>query len=301
MPPSDTDSVERCKTAIGAQLVPVLRQSEGLRVDTEDWVSEETPVALEFNGVAHAVMLATPCDLEDFALGFGLSEGIFAGTADLFDCEVNTTSHGITVSMTVSSQCFAQLKDRRRTLAGRTGCGICGIESLQQVLRPLSLNTATFQVDGDAVSSAMRALGDRQCLNALTGSMHAAAWCSLSGAVQVVREDVGRHNALDKLLGALAIARTPMQDGFIAVTSRASIEMVQKTASSGAAMLCAISAPTQLAVETAHAAGVTLVGLVRHDDLVIYTHSRRIALSFSNDREREVDCTAITSAHSEVL
>lgn len=262
----------------GARVASVVRWREGARSEADDWLTEEVPVALEFNGISHAVMLATPADLEDFALGFGLSEGIFASAADLYGCDVRTSAQGVTVRLEVSARSFAGLKQRRRTLAGRTGCGVCGTESLDQVLRPVRPVAAGAPVQSRAIADAMRGMHARQHLNQATGSVHAAAWCSADGAVQMLREDVGRHNALDKLIGALAGASIAATDGFIAVTSRASIEMVQKAAVAGVPLLAAVSAPTLLAVETARAAGMGLVGLVRGDDLVVYVGADRIVL-----------------------
>ena len=263
-------------TAEGAQLATVVRWRDGERCEVDDWLTEEVPVALEFNGVSHAVMLATPADLEDFALGFGLSEGILDSAADLYGCEVVHSAHGITVQMEVSSRTFTALRARRRTLAGRTGCGVCGIESLDQVLRAVPVVGAGATVRASAVARAMREMRERQVLCEATGAVHAAAWCARDGSVQVVREDVGRHNALDKLIGARA--RDPSRDGFVAVTSRASVEMVQKAAMTGASLLAAISAPTLLAVRTARAAQMTLVGLARQSNLVVYTHPERLLL-----------------------
>jgi len=262
----------------GARLAPVVRWRDGERHELDDWLTEEVPVALEFNGISHAVMLATPADLEDFALGFGLSEGIFASAADLYGCELDVAPQGITVRMQVSSSSFAGLKQRRRTLAGRTGCGVCGTESLDQVLRPVPTVPAGAPVQASAIARAMHEMRARQRLCQATGAVHAAAWCSADGAVQWLREDVGRHNALDKLIGALARAGTDRRDGFIAVTSRASVEMVQKAAVAGAPLLAAVSAPTLLAVETARTAGMGLVGLVRGDDLVVYANAERVVL-----------------------
>lgn len=262
----------------GARPARVVRWRDGERSEVDDWLTEEVPVAFEFNGISHAVMLATPADLDDFALGFGLAEGIFAGKADLYGCEIHTSSQGITVSMAVSARSFAGLKERRRTLAGRTGCGVCGTESLDQVLRPVPTVSAAASIESSAIAAAMRELHRHQHLNQATGSVHAAAWCSAAGTVLMLREDVGRHNALDKLVGALARSGMSTADGFIAVTSRASVEMVQKAATAGAPLLAAVSAPTVLAVETARAAGMALVGLARRDDLVVYAHAERVVL-----------------------
>ena len=260
----------------GARRACVVRWRDGQRRVVDDWLTEEVPVAFEFNGISHAVMLATPADLEDFALGFGLAEGIFASAADLYDCEVRQSAQGLTVEMQVSARCFAALKERRRTLVGRTGCGVCGTESLDQVLRPVPLIEPATQVHATAIARAMREMRDHQVLCQATGAVHAAAWCSIDGAVQIAREDVGRHNALDKLIGALAKSDLQREPGFIAVTSRASVEMVQKAAVAGAPLLAAVSAPTMLAVETADAAQMALVGLARQGNLVVYTHAERV-------------------------
>lgn len=265
--------------ADGARRASVVRWRDGQRRVVDDWLTEEVPVALEFNGVSHAVMLATPADLEDFALGFGLAEGIFASASDLHDCEVRHSLQGITVAMQVSARCFAALKERRRTLAGRTGCGICGTESLDQVLRPVPVIEPATQIHSTAIARAMREMREHQVLCQATGAVHAAAWCSIDGAVLLAREDVGRHNALDKLIGALARTTLRREPGFIAVTSRASVEMVQKAAVAGAPLLAAVSAPTSLAVETAEAAQMALVGLARQGNLVVYSHAERVVFA----------------------
>lgn len=263
----------------GARRASVVRWRDGERRVVDDWLTEEVPVALEFNGVSHAVMLATPADLEDFALGFGLAEGIFTSAADLHDCEVRHSLQGITVAMQVSARCFAALKERRRTLAGRTGCGVCGTESLDKVLRPVPVIEPATQIHSTAIARAMREMREHQVLCQATGAVHAAAWCSIDGAVQLAREDVGRHNALDKLIGALARTALQHEPGFIAVTSRASVEMVQKAAVAGAPLLAAVSAPTSLAVETADAAQMALVGLARQGNLVVYAHAERVVFA----------------------
>jgi FdhD protein len=263
----------------GARRASVVRWRDGQRRVVDDWLTEEVPVALEFNGVSHAVMLATPADLEDFALGFGLAEGIFASASDLHDCEVRHSPQGITVAMQVSARCFAALRERRRTLAGRTGCGVCGTESLDQVLRPVPVIEPATQIHSTAIARAMREMREHQVLCQATGAVHAAAWCSIDGAVLLAREDVGRHNALDKLIGALARTTLRREPGFIAVTSRASVEMVQKAAVAGAPLLAAVSAPTSLAVETADAAQMALVGLARQGNLVVYSHAERVVFA----------------------
>lgn len=206
-------------------------------------VAEELPVALAYNGISHAVMLATP--------------------ADLLDIEAEETAQGTVLQLRISARCEMRLKERRRNLAGRTGCGLCGTNSLDQVrrsglpaVRPLAAHPA-------ALTRAMQALEQAQHLQALTGGVHAAGWCSLDGGLCLVREDVGRHNALGKLIGAMHRQRFDSADGFIAISSRASFEMVQKTAAASVGLLAAVSAPTGLAVRLVAERGVTLAGFVR--------------------------------------
>ena len=251
-------------------------------------LAEEVPVALVYNGISHAVMLATPADLEDFALGFSLSEGIIDSPDDLLDCETTPSDlsvseslagvpeQGLSLELKVTLRCFMRLKERRRTLAGRTGCGLCGTESLAEAIRPVRREVAPVVVAAAALARAMAEMPAHQALSKATGATHAAAWCGLDGAVRLVREDVGRHNALDKLIGAMALAGVDPADGFIAVTSRASYEMVYKTASAGVGLLAAVSAPTGLAVRTADAAGLVLAGFVRGDRATIYSHPDRV-------------------------
>lgn len=254
----------------GAQLLPVRGVRGGQAFAVDDWVADEVPVALEFNGISHAVMLATPLDLEDFALGFSLSEGILEQAHELYSVEAEPSCLGVTVHLEVSSAAFARLKQRRRSMAGRTGCGLCGTESLAQVSRELPLLARAALLDREAIGRAMSQLQSLQRLQQATGAVHAAAWCSAQGEVKWLREDVGRHNALDKLIGALAISEVDASAGFVAVTSRASFEMVQKTAMAGVPLLAAVSAPTSFAVATARRVGLTLVGFARQQDLVVY-------------------------------
>ncbi len=268
----------------GARQAQVLWLRAGIRSESADWLPEEVPVALEFNGVSHAVMLATPMDQEDFALGFGLSEGIFDRQANLYDCEVDACAEGLTVHLEVSSRSFARLRAMRRTLAGRTGCGVCGTESLAQVLRPLPRVVAGQVIHSTAITRAMDGLRDRQLLGQATGATHAAAWCDGTGDIRLVREDVGRHNALDKLIGALARAGIDAGSGFMAVTSRASVEMVHKTVVARVPLLAAVSAPTLLAVNTAKQAGMCLGGLARQGNLAVYAHPQHLSLSDGTDR-----------------
>jgi FdhD protein len=260
----------------GALLLPVHGVRGGEAYAVQDWVAEEVPVALEFNGISHAVMLATPLDLEDFALGFSLGEGILDAAHELYAVEVAPSDLGITVRLQVSSAAFTRLKQRRRTIAGRTGCGLCGTESLAHVSRELPVLGDAVALERQAIARAMSQFQSLQTLQQATGAVHAAAWCSAEGEVMWLREDVGRHNALDKLIGALASNDVDASAGFIAVTSRASFEMVQKTAMAGVPLLAAVSAPTSFAVATAERARLTLVGFARKDDLAVYSHPERV-------------------------
>lgn len=268
----------------GAHHLPVSGVRAGTAFALNDWVAEEVPVALEYNGISQAVMLATPLDLDDFALGFSLSEGLLQSADELFDIEAENCELGITLHLRVTGSAFARLKDRRRSMSGRTGCGLCGTESLSQVMRALPPLPPGPVLRRSAISRAMAQFQALQTLQQATGAVHAAAWCSADGEVQLLREDVGRHNALDKLIGALARARVDASAGFIAVTSRASFEMVQKAASAGVPLLAAVSAPTSLAVQTAARAGLTLVGFARQQDLVVYTRPERLALDGRPER-----------------
>ncbi|MGE0497335.1 MAG: formate dehydrogenase accessory sulfurtransferase FdhD [Ramlibacter sp.] len=260
----------------GTRSVPVSGQRAGRRFDAQDCVAEEVAVALEYNGVSHAVMLASPVDLEDFALGFSVTEGLVHSAAEVHDMEVIPSAQGMTVQITMASQRFAALKERRRTLAGRTGCGLCGTESLPEAVRqPVPLTTGQ-QFEVKAVVAALQALRARQALHEATGATHAAGWAQADGELVLVREDVGRHNALDKLVGALLRARLPAGEGFIVITSRASYEMVGKTARAGVALLAAVSGVTGLAIDVAQQAGVALAGFARGQDLSLYAHPERI-------------------------
>ncbi len=262
----------------GAAPVAVLRWRGGRRSTLTDLVADEVAIAFEYNGVGHAVMMATPTELDDFALGFSLAEGIIERADELYDCEAEAGRLGITLHLEIAARCYAQLQQRRRNLVGRTGCGLCGAAELAQVCRALPRVPAGAPLRAAALSRAVGALRAQQRLGQATGATHAAAWCDADGEVALLREDVGRHNALDKLIGALARRQQPAAPGFIAVTSRASVEMVQKAAAAGVPLLVAVSAPTRLAIDTAQAAGMALVGLARGDDLVVYCGDERIEL-----------------------
>jgi FdhD protein len=242
-----------------------------------DWLAEEVPVSLVFNGVSHAVMLATPGFLEDFALGFALTEGLLDSRAELYAIDVVEVELGIELRLEASAACAWRLRERRRSLAGRTGCGLCGTEQLVQVRRKLP-TAPLVRVPLRSMAKAQRELRAHQALQQLTGAAHAAAWCDFDGSVRLVREDVGRHNALDKLIGAMVGAGLEPADGFVCITSRASFEMVQKAAAAGIGVLAAVSAPTRLAVDTAVQLGVALAGFVRGDDAVAYAFAERFVL-----------------------
>ncbi len=256
------------------RLRSAVRVSGRMRTASVECVAEEVPVAMVYNGISHAVMLATPADLEDFGTGFSLAEGIVARASEIHDIDTAHHADGIEVRMRVSNRAFEALKARRRSLAGRTGCGLCGVDSLGQVAREVKPVAARPSVDETAIHRAFVALGEGQALHALTGSVHAAAWSRADGTLFAVREDVGRHNALDKLIGAVALAGLDTAQGFAVVTSRASYEMVLKLASVGGGLLAAISAPTGLAIDLAGRTGITLCGFVRDGRMAIYTESR---------------------------
>lgn len=259
--------------------VPVEKWSEDQCSICEDEVAEEVPVALEYNGISHAVMMASPTDLEDFALGFSLSEEILKSPSELYECEVVVGAKGIQVQMQIATERFVSLKGRRRNLAGRTGCGLCGAETLEQAIRQPHVASGTCIFSAAQIYAGMRVMQSRQRLQHHTGATHAAAWMSADGIVDLVREDVGRHNALDKLIGAMAGEGRDFSTGAALITSRASYEMVQKSATMGIGFLAAISAPTSLAIQLAEDANVTLVGFVRKHSHVVYAQSHRLLRS----------------------
>jgi FdhD protein len=242
----------------------------------DEIVAEEVAIALVYNGISHAVMMATPCDLEDFARGFSLTERIVEKPSEIYDIEVEPVGRGIEVHLRIAAQRMAGLQERRRSLAGRTGCGLCGVDSLEAAMRPVAVSQATGTVSRRMIERAMAALPEHQRINRLNGATHAAGWATADGTLLAVREDVGRHNALDKLGGALARAGTAQPGGFVVVTSRCSYEMVQKAAALDAVAIAAVSAPTSLAIETAEQAGIALAAFVREGRLTVYANAQRI-------------------------
>lgn len=242
-----------------------------------DRIATEVPVALTYNRMSHVVMMATPADLEDFALGFSLTEGLIGGVEDLVATRVVPREGGIEVAMTISEAWFDRLSTQRRNMAGRTGCGLCGAETIQQALRYPAPVRLSIRVSHAALQHAIGQLAKHQPLQGETGATHGAAWCSLAGDVLRVREDVGRHNALDKLIGSLFRDGFDPATGFVFVSSRASYEMVYKTAAAGIELIMAVSAPTTLAVDFALRSGVTLVGFARPGRHNVYTFPERLA------------------------
>ncbi len=254
----------------------VRRRRDGALREALDAVAAEVPVALAYNGEPFAVMMATPTDIADFALGFSLSEGLVECAGELQIQSIATHLEGISVALQVPPARAAALAARRRNLQGRSGCGVCGTQSIEAVLRPPPQLPAAAAIGAAALQRALRGLRQRQPLNALTGATHAAAWADRQGRVRLVREDVGRHNALDKVIGAMSQAGIDPADGLAVVTSRASYEMAMKAAQAGIAVLAAMSAPTALAIAVAESARLTLIGFARDDGHAVYTHPQRL-------------------------
>ncbi|HKB83758.1 MAG TPA: formate dehydrogenase accessory sulfurtransferase FdhD [Burkholderiales bacterium] len=255
--------------------VPAVRVDETSARRVVEQIAEEAPIALIYNGAPHVVVMATPANLEDLALGFSLTEGVIGTAAELGGVEIVPEKTGYSIYLSVPPERVAVIERRRRNMTARTGCGVCGAETIEQAMRDVPNVTAPKvagfrRVTRQAMASAMKQMPVLQTLNAATGATHAAAWASLDGQLQLVREDVGRHNALDKLIGALAAGGMDTAQGFAVITSRASYEMVQKAAMAGIGLLAAVSAPTALAVRIAREAGVTLAGFVRGERCMVY-------------------------------
>lgn len=257
---------------------PVDRWRHGRCTREDDFVAEEVPVAMIYNGVSFAVMMATPHDLTDFALGFSLSEGLIGQPTQLLGVECRSLLEGIEVAIQVADDAHgAHLAQQPgRLLPGRSGCGICGTRELEQAIKHTPVVGAGTRITRAALERALAELQTMQPMNAATGAVHAAAWADPHGQIVLVREDVGRHNALDKLIGAMHYAGMDPGTGFALITSRASYEMVTKAASTGITLLAAISAPTALAIELARSAGLTLIGFARPGTHNVYTHPHRL-------------------------
>jgi FdhD protein len=253
-------------------------------------VPEETAVAFTYNRCSHAVMMATPADFEDFAVGLSLTEGIIDNVEDVSGLEIVSSEFGVELRMWIPETRMRPYSTRRRQLAGPTGCGLCGIESLNEASRPARPVAGGVHLSPEAISVAMAALAPAQMLNHETRAVHAAAFWQPGKGIVAVREDVGRHNALDKLVGSLARRQIDGACGIVLLTSRVSVELVQKTAILGASILVAVSAPTALAVRSAQACGMTLVAIAREQDFEIFSHPERIG-------GRDDEPAAVRSSH----
>jgi FdhD protein len=293
MPPASAvltlapSSTQERKVRCRSEIITCFRLHDNTVVPRDTAIAAEVPVALAFNGVSHVVMMSTPSDLADFAIGFSLSESILAGANELLDLKVEEGETGIRISMAITAARFAELKKRRRNMTGRTGCGLCGVDDLTQVTRPLPRVGAGVKVGIGAIHQALDALPAWQLANKETGAVHAAAWATPTGEIVFAREDVGRHNALDKLIGAMARGQIDPEAGFVVITSRCSFEMVQKAATIGIPILVAISAPTTMALRIAEQTGITLVALARSDSVTVYANPGRIKGTTAEPKLRE--------------
>jgi FdhD protein len=255
---------------------PSLARRGEATIQTTRIIPEETPIAFTFGGSTHAVMMATPADLEDFAIGFAITEGLIDGEAHNLDVEIIVSDIGIELRSWLPEASQKEYAQRRRSMAGPTGCGLCGIESLEQACRTPTPIKGSLQVLAADLIDAMDRLPGQQIINQQTRAVHAAGFWRPETGDLLVREDVGRHNALDKLAGALARRGVAGSSGVVLMTSRVSVELVQKASRIGASMIAAISAPTALAVRTAEACGMTLVAVMRGRDFEVFTHPSRI-------------------------
>ena len=258
-------------------------QSVGRKVWRGDGVSdgaraipEEAAIALTYNGGTYAVMMGTPKNLRDFAVGFSLSEGVVQSADEIEQLDVVDLDDGIELRMWLAQTKADRLAARRRHIAGPTGCGLCGIDSIAEALRPAAIVRHSQAFSPQQIMTAMQSVASLQKINIETRAVHAAAYWTQARGIIALREDVGRHNALDKLAGALALKKVATDDGMVLLTSRVSVEMVQKTATMGAALMVAVSAPTALAVRMADAAGITLAAIARSDGFEVFTHPQRI-------------------------
>ncbi len=268
-------------TRVTAIEVSRLEWRGGLPSCGRRFIPEETPVALTYNGSAHAVMMATPADLADFAIGFSLAEGVVDAPSEIASLDIVEVEGGVETRMWLEEAVSARHRSRRRNAAGPTGCGLCGVESVGEALKPApNVGGADFRISRSGLAEAMDALQREQALHGQTRAVHAAGLWFGPGAL-LVREDVGRHNALDKVIGAAAMSARPGDGAVVLMTSRISVELVQKTARLGAPAIAAVSAPTALAVRVAEAAGITLVALLRGGDFEVFTRPERIVADAS--------------------
>jgi FdhD protein len=264
------------RTPATVESLSVERWRNGQRERIDDQIAVEAPIAITYQGVPYVVMMATPADLEDLARGFTLSEGLVASPDEIRSVEAINDAGALEVRVEIAPARFSELLRKRRNLTGRTGCGVCGAETIEQAIRRPSPVTGNLSVSVTELHEALNALKAAQSINDQTGATHAAAWAIPGRGVQIVREDVGRHNALDKVIGALLRERTDPASGYLLVTSRGSYELVQKAATVGVSLLVAVSAPTSLAIQVAHDTHLTLVAFARADRHVVYAHPERI-------------------------
>jgi FdhD protein len=267
-------------TAVPASVVSVERLiwRDGVSTPEPRTIPEETPIAITYGRSTFAVMMGTPDDLADFAIGFSLSEGIVQSPGEIAALEVVALADGVEVRMDLAEERQSGLARRQRRITGPGGCGLCGMDSLAEALRPVPEVGSGELLTPAHIQSALATMPEAQQIHALTRAVHAAAFWTPELGLVALREDVGRHNALDKLLGAMAVAGHRAADGIVLLSSRVSVEMVQKAAILGAPMIVAVSAPTALAVRVAHAAGMTLIGIARADAFEVFTHPNRIKL-----------------------
>jgi len=271
-----TSARQNAPPPAGVAVRAVERWRDGKGQHLDDLIAEEVPIAFVYNDAPFAVMMATPADLADFATGFALSEGIVEHALDVHIERIEHLIEGIEIRLRIPQSRADMLERRRRSMSGRSGCGVCGSELLEAALRhPPPLST-DIHISIAALRRALSELRHAQTLGSLTGATHAAGWAGLDGSLQLAREDVGRHNALDKLIGAMALADIHPSQGFLVVTSRASYEMAMKAASTGIALMAAISAPTALAITLAEHSHLTLIGFAREDGHAVYTHPHRL-------------------------
>jgi FdhD protein len=255
---------------------------QGSLTDATRSIPEETALALTYNGGTYAVMMGTPRDLEDFAVGFSLSESVIQSPDDLESLEIVDLDDGVELRMWLAQAKADRLSERRRHIAGPTGCGLCGIDSIVEAVRPAAIVAQGRSFQPREIMAAMRVIPPLQLINIETRAVHAAAFWTPTRGVVALREDVGRHNALDKLAGSLAREKVAAGEGMVLLTSRVSVEMVQKTAAIGAQLMVAVSAPTALAVRMAEAAGITLVAIARGDGFEVFAHPERIVADGDN-------------------
>ena len=256
--------------------VSVQREQVGAVEQVTDYVAVERPVALHYYRLPYVVMLASPADLEDLGVGFTLSEGIVDAADEIRGVELVRDGENLAVHLNITGERLSRILQRQRNLTGRTGCGLCGVESVEEAIRHPAAVGAGVRVTSAEIHAELAKLQTQQPLNLKTGSVHAAAWALPGKGIQLVREDVGRHNALDKVIGALTRAKTDLSAGYLIITSRASYEMVQKAATVGVSLVVAVSAPTALAIDLATETGVTLIGFARADRHVVYAHPQRL-------------------------